>query len=86
MACPACSRALCALRAHVPYALYVPYVPMRRMCLMCPLVQVYFTDLKTKNWKLCTHNFLAKMRILIDILLKDDVYEKMNFDKIKFYS
>ena len=31
-------------------------------------------------------NFLAKMHILINILLKDDVYEKLNFDKIKFYS
>ena len=31
-------------------------------------------------------NFLAKMRILIDILLKDDICEKLNFDKIKFYS
>ena len=30
--------------------------------------------------------FIAKMRILIDILLKDDFCEKLNFDKIKFYS
>ena len=31
-------------------------------------------------------NFLAKMRILIDILLKDDVCEKLSLDKSKFYS
>ena len=29
-------------------------------------------------------NFLAKMGILIDILLKGNVCEKFNFDKIKF--
>ena len=31
-------------------------------------------------------NFLVKMWILIDILLKDNVCERLNFDKIKFYS
>ena len=30
--------------------------------------------------------FITKMRILIDIMLKEDFCEKLNFHKIKFYS
>ena len=30
--------------------------------------------------------FIAKLRILINIMLKDDYCEKLSFHKIKFYS
>ena len=99
--CGNCGKRVCyKWRVQRDQVLYVLTLPTCSTCPTCPTcvpAQIYFTDRKIEKWTFCTHTFLRVLSLIlelnfaisakmwIDILLKDDVCEKLNFDKIKFY-